>query len=116
MELDTPCNELLVPAGKHWSSVKRYASVVSCSLLEAQKGEAEEAETVSAMALLSVDAEQGSTDCNPRYGPPSLLLSHVCHLVLVPRPILDILGHVAHNIYSPPIALVHPSAAHRLIY
>ncbi|XP_043392516.1 histone deacetylase 5 isoform X9 [Chelonia mydas] len=51
---------------KHWSSVNRCASVVSCSLLEAQKGEAEEAETVSAMALLSVDAEQGSTDCSPR--------------------------------------------------
>ncbi|XP_067397170.1 histone deacetylase 5 isoform X2 [Emydura macquarii macquarii] len=51
---------------KHWSSVKRCASVVSCSLLEAQKGEAEEAETVSAMALLSVDAEQGSTNCSPR--------------------------------------------------
>uniref|UniRef100_A0A8C3IWX0 Histone deacetylase n=1 Tax=Chrysemys picta bellii TaxID=8478 RepID=A0A8C3IWX0_CHRPI len=51
---------------KHWSSVKRCASVVSCSLLEAQKGEAEEAETVSAMASLSVDAEQGSTDCSPR--------------------------------------------------
>uniref|UniRef100_A0A8C3IT70 Histone deacetylase n=1 Tax=Chrysemys picta bellii TaxID=8478 RepID=A0A8C3IT70_CHRPI len=55
---------------KHWSSVKRCASVVSCSLLEAQKGEAEEAETVSAMASLSVDAEQGSTDCSPRYGHP----------------------------------------------
>ncbi|XP_074835370.1 histone deacetylase 5 isoform X3 [Carettochelys insculpta] len=51
---------------KHWSSVKGYASMVGCSLLEAQKGEAEEAETVSAMALLSVDAEQGSTDCSPR--------------------------------------------------
>ncbi|XP_043359426.1 histone deacetylase 5 isoform X9 [Dermochelys coriacea] len=51
---------------KHWSSVNCCASVVSCSLLEAQKGEAEEAETVSAMALLSVDAEQGSTDCSPR--------------------------------------------------
>ncbi|XP_068775580.1 histone deacetylase 5 isoform X2 [Struthio camelus] len=44
---------------KHWGSVKRFAAAVGCSLLEAQKGEAEEAETVTAMALLSVDAEQG---------------------------------------------------------
>ncbi|KYO46573.1 histone deacetylase 4 isoform A [Alligator mississippiensis] len=62
----TTLEKVIEIQSKHWSSVKRYASVVSCSLLEAQKGEAEEAETVSAMALLSVDAEQGSTDCNPR--------------------------------------------------
>ncbi|NXS99634.1 HDAC9 deacetylase, partial [Jacana jacana] len=43
---------------KHWGSVKRFAASVGCSLLEAQKGEAEEAETVTAMALLSVGAEQ----------------------------------------------------------
>ncbi|XP_069093955.1 histone deacetylase 5 isoform X4 [Pleurodeles waltl] len=51
---------------KHWSMLKRSSCIVSHSLLEAQKGEAEEAETVSAMALLSVDAEQGSTVCTPR--------------------------------------------------
>ncbi|XP_054657441.1 histone deacetylase 5 isoform X3 [Grus americana] len=51
---------------KHWASVKRFAAAVGCSLLEAQKGEAEEAETVTAMALLSVGAEQGGTDPQPR--------------------------------------------------
>ncbi|XP_063210302.1 histone deacetylase 5 isoform X2 [Chroicocephalus ridibundus] len=51
---------------KHWGSVKRFATAVGCSLLEAQKGEAEEAETVTAMALLSVGAEQGSADPQPR--------------------------------------------------
>uniref|UniRef100_A0A663F1U2 Histone deacetylase n=1 Tax=Aquila chrysaetos chrysaetos TaxID=223781 RepID=A0A663F1U2_AQUCH len=50
---------------KHWGSVKRFAATVGCSLLEAQKGEAEEAETVTAMALLSVGAEQGSADPQP---------------------------------------------------
>ncbi|XP_074417763.1 histone deacetylase 5 isoform X9 [Larus michahellis] len=54
---------------KHWGSVKRFATAVGCSLLEAQKGEAEEAETVTAMALLSVGAEQGSADPQPR--PPA---------------------------------------------
>ncbi|XP_009462956.1 PREDICTED: histone deacetylase 5 [Nipponia nippon] len=51
---------------KHWGSVKRFAAAVGCSLLEAQKGEVEEAETVTAMALLSVGAEQGSADPQPR--------------------------------------------------
>uniref|UniRef100_A0A8C4Y8Q2 Histone deacetylase n=1 Tax=Gopherus evgoodei TaxID=1825980 RepID=A0A8C4Y8Q2_9SAUR len=80
---------------KHWSSVKRCASVVSCSLLEAQKGEAEEAETVSAMASLSVDAEQGSTDCSPRYGhtpPPPPHPRPLCVLG-----ILDVLYLVAYD-------------------
>lgn len=51
---------------KHWNSVKHSSAVVGCSLLEAQKGEAEEAETVSAMASLSVDTEQGKADCSVR--------------------------------------------------
>ncbi|XP_034271298.1 histone deacetylase 5 isoform X2 [Pantherophis guttatus] len=51
---------------KHWNSVKSSAAIIGCSLLEAQKGEAEEAETVSAMASLSVDTEQGKTDCDVR--------------------------------------------------
>ncbi|XP_010571444.1 PREDICTED: histone deacetylase 5, partial [Haliaeetus leucocephalus] len=51
---------------KHWGSVKRFAATVGCSLLEAQKGEAEEAETVTAMALLSVGAEQGNAAPQPR--------------------------------------------------
>uniref|UniRef100_A0A8B9QQC4 histone deacetylase n=1 Tax=Apteryx owenii TaxID=8824 RepID=A0A8B9QQC4_APTOW len=59
-------------AGKHWGSVKRFAAAVGCSLLEAQKGDAEEAETVTAMALLSVGAEQGrgGSDRGARYRPP----------------------------------------------
>ncbi|XP_004859295.1 histone deacetylase 5 isoform X2 [Heterocephalus glaber] len=44
--------------GKHWSCVQRFSAGLGCSLREAQAGEAEEAETVSAMALLSVGAEQ----------------------------------------------------------
>ncbi|XP_064380603.1 histone deacetylase 5 isoform X2 [Dromaius novaehollandiae] len=53
---------------KHWGSVKRFAAAVGCSLLEAQEGEGEEAETVTAMALLSVGAEQrrGSGDRSAR--------------------------------------------------
>ncbi|KAM6042261.1 LOW QUALITY PROTEIN: histone deacetylase 5 [Chlamydotis macqueenii] len=51
---------------KHWGSVKRFAAAVGRSLLEAQKGEAEEAEALTAMALLSVGAEQGGADPQPR--------------------------------------------------
>eukprot|EP00076_Gallus_gallus_P012121 XP_015128782.2 histone deacetylase 5 [Gallus gallus] len=47
-------------------SLKRGGAAVGCSLLEAQSGESEEAETVTAMALLSVGAERGGTDPNPR--------------------------------------------------
>lgn len=52
--------------GKHWNSVKSSAAIVGYSLLEAQKGETEEAETVNAMASLSVDTEQGKADCAVR--------------------------------------------------
>ncbi|XP_039211787.1 histone deacetylase 5 isoform X4 [Crotalus tigris] len=51
---------------KHWDSVKSSAAIVGYSLLEAQKGETEEAETVNAMASLSVDTEQGKADCAVR--------------------------------------------------
>ncbi|KAJ7422097.1 histone deacetylase 5 [Pitangus sulphuratus] len=51
---------------KHWGSVRRFAAAVGRSLLEAQRGEAEEAETVTAMALLSVGAEQAGGDPQPR--------------------------------------------------
>lgn len=47
--------------------MKHSAAIIGCSLLEAQKGEAEEAETVSAMASLSVDTEQGKADGGVRY-------------------------------------------------
>uniref|UniRef100_A0A8C3Y7P0 Histone deacetylase n=1 Tax=Catharus ustulatus TaxID=91951 RepID=A0A8C3Y7P0_CATUS len=61
---------------RHWGSVRRSAAAVGRSLLEAQRGDTEEAETVTAMALLSVGAEQGGTatgtgtgtDTQPRYG------------------------------------------------
>ncbi|XP_039243670.1 histone deacetylase 5 isoform X6 [Pipra filicauda] len=51
---------------KHWGSVRRFAAAVGRSLLEAQRREAEEAETVTAMALLSVGAEQAGGDPQPR--------------------------------------------------
>ncbi|RXM28912.1 Histone deacetylase 4 [Acipenser ruthenus] len=40
--------------GKYWRSLQRHASTVDYSLIEAQKRETEEAETVTAMASLSV--------------------------------------------------------------
>lgn len=49
--------------------MRRFAAAVGRSLLEAQRGDTEEAETVTAMALLSVGAEQGGADPQPRYGP-----------------------------------------------
>ncbi|XP_044151860.1 histone deacetylase 5 isoform X10 [Bufo gargarizans] len=49
---------------KHWSSLKNIA--LSHSILEAQRGEVEEAETVIALASLSVDTEQSNTDCISR--------------------------------------------------
>lgn len=42
------------PPGKYWHSLQRFASTVGYSLVEAQKCENEEAETVTAMASLSV--------------------------------------------------------------
>uniref|UniRef100_A0A8C6ZK73 histone deacetylase n=1 Tax=Nothoprocta perdicaria TaxID=30464 RepID=A0A8C6ZK73_NOTPE len=56
--LQAPRSRAAARAGRHWGSLKRSAAAVGCSLLEAQRGEADEAETVSAMALLSVGAEQ----------------------------------------------------------
>ncbi|KAM5135047.1 LOW QUALITY PROTEIN: histone deacetylase 5 [Mantella aurantiaca] len=49
---------------KHWSSLNTMT--VGRSLLEAQRGEAEEAEAVTALASLSVDTEQSNTDCISR--------------------------------------------------
>ncbi|XP_043911097.1 histone deacetylase 5 isoform X2 [Protopterus annectens] len=52
---------------KQWSSVQRYASTVGCSLTEAQKREEDEAETVTAMASLTVDnTEQAKSENNSR--------------------------------------------------
>ncbi|KAM4692589.1 histone deacetylase 5 [Rhinophrynus dorsalis] len=48
---------------KHWSTLKSVA--LGRSLLEVQRGEVEEAETVSALASLSVDTDQGNSECTP---------------------------------------------------
>lgn len=58
---------LFCPPGKHWSSVQRFSSAAGLSLLEAQRREKEEADTVSAMASLTVDAEQGVIQDSSRY-------------------------------------------------
>ncbi|XP_018408250.1 PREDICTED: histone deacetylase 5 [Nanorana parkeri] len=49
---------------KHWNSLNNMT--VGHSILEAQRGEAEEAEAVTALASLSVDTEQSNTDCISR--------------------------------------------------
>ncbi|XP_038019311.1 histone deacetylase 5 isoform X3 [Motacilla alba alba] len=51
---------------RHWGSVRRFAAAVGRSLLEAQRGDTEEAETVTAMALLSVGAERRATEQQAR--------------------------------------------------
>ncbi|XP_041282163.1 histone deacetylase 5 isoform X2 [Onychostruthus taczanowskii] len=51
---------------RHWGSVRRFAAAVGRSLLEAQRGDTEEAETVTAMALLSVGAERAGTEPQAR--------------------------------------------------
>lgn len=56
-------------SGKHWSCVLRFAAGLGRSLREAQAGETEEAETVSAMALLSVGAEQAQAAAAREHGP-----------------------------------------------
>lgn len=55
--------------GKHWSCVQRFAAGLGRSLREAQAGEMEEAETVSAMALLSVGAEQAQAAAAREHSP-----------------------------------------------
>ncbi|XP_053821116.1 histone deacetylase 5-like [Vidua chalybeata] len=54
---------------RHWGSVRRFAAAVGRSLLEAQRGDTEEAETVTAMALLSVGAEHGGAGTEPQARP-----------------------------------------------
>uniref|UniRef100_A0A5F9C8H5 Histone deacetylase n=1 Tax=Oryctolagus cuniculus TaxID=9986 RepID=A0A5F9C8H5_RABIT len=56
---------------KHWSCVQRFAAGLGRSLREAQAGETEEAETVSAMALLSVGAEQAQAAAAREHSPRS---------------------------------------------
>ncbi|XP_036397085.1 histone deacetylase 4-like [Megalops cyprinoides] len=50
--------KVLEVQGKYWRAVQRYASTAGYSLIEAQKCETEEAETVTAMASLSVATKQ----------------------------------------------------------
>ena len=45
---------LALLSGKYWCSVHRYSPRLGLSLLEAKRGDSEEAEAVSAMASLSV--------------------------------------------------------------
>lgn len=49
--------------------MQRFATGLGCSLQEAQAGETEEAETVSAMALLSVGAEQAQAVATQEHSP-----------------------------------------------
>ncbi|XP_038610203.1 histone deacetylase 5 [Tachyglossus aculeatus] len=62
----TTLEKVIEIQSKHWSCVQRSAAGLGRSLLEAQEGEGAEAETVSAMALLSVGAEQAGPDLLPR--------------------------------------------------
>lgn len=50
----TPGNSSSLAPGQYWRSLPRLCSTVGHSLVEAQKCENEEAETVTAMASLSV--------------------------------------------------------------
>uniref|UniRef100_A0A4W3JQY7 Histone deacetylase n=1 Tax=Callorhinchus milii TaxID=7868 RepID=A0A4W3JQY7_CALMI len=45
---------------KYWRSLERFSSTVGYSLIEAQKCDNEEAETVTAMASLSMEVKQGA--------------------------------------------------------
>uniref|UniRef100_A0A4W5PM42 Histone deacetylase n=1 Tax=Hucho hucho TaxID=62062 RepID=A0A4W5PM42_9TELE len=51
---------LSLPAGKHWNSLQRLAPTVGQSLMDAQRREKDEADTVTAMASLTVDTEQAA--------------------------------------------------------
>lgn len=58
-----------VPLGKYWRSVHRYSLRLGLSLLEAKRGDSEEAEAVSAMASLSVANTNTNTNTmDHRYG------------------------------------------------
>lgn len=56
----------LFVSGKYWRSVHRYSPRLGLSLLEAKRGDSEEAEAVSAMASLSV---ANTNTMDHRYGP-----------------------------------------------
>ena len=56
--------DVLLPSGpgKHWGCVQRLAPTVGQSLLDAQRREKDDADTVTAMASLTVDTEQPAAD------------------------------------------------------
>ncbi|KAG8446931.1 hypothetical protein GDO86_014400 [Hymenochirus boettgeri] len=60
----TTLERVIAIQGKHWNSLKK--NTLGCSIVEVQQGEAEEAEAVSALASLSVDTDQCSSDAIPR--------------------------------------------------
>lgn len=62
------------PPGKYWHSLQRFASTVGYSLVEAQKCENEEAETVTAMASLSVGVKPAEKR--------SVVSHHISRLIL----------------------------------
>uniref|UniRef100_I3MXF0 Histone deacetylase n=1 Tax=Ictidomys tridecemlineatus TaxID=43179 RepID=I3MXF0_ICTTR len=65
----TTLEKVIEIQSKHWSCVQRFATGLGRSLREAQAGETEEAETVSAMALLSVGAEQAQAAATREHSP-----------------------------------------------
>ncbi|XP_069883929.1 histone deacetylase 5 isoform X6 [Dipodomys merriami] len=65
----TTLEKVIEIQSKHWSCVQRFAAGLGRSLREAQAGETEEAETVSAMALLSVGAEQAQAAAAREHSP-----------------------------------------------
>uniref|UniRef100_A0A8C9W4T4 Histone deacetylase n=1 Tax=Scleropages formosus TaxID=113540 RepID=A0A8C9W4T4_SCLFO len=62
--------KVLEVQSKYWPSVQRHASTLGYSLIEAQKCETEEAETVTAMASLSMAAKQMENRCPRHRDPP----------------------------------------------
>ena len=64
---------IFVATAKHWRCVERYAKTIQCSLVDAQKREIEEENTVSALASLSMVA------ANRRYVYYNNLGSSVAH-------------------------------------
>ncbi|XP_051752406.1 histone deacetylase 4-like isoform X3 [Ctenopharyngodon idella] len=61
-----------VCVGKYWRSVQRSVSGVGLSLLEAQRGDSEENETVTAMASLSVAVMEKRTEDEPMEEEPPM--------------------------------------------
>uniref|UniRef100_A0A8D2N395 Histone deacetylase n=1 Tax=Zonotrichia albicollis TaxID=44394 RepID=A0A8D2N395_ZONAL len=69
------------PPGKYWHSLQRFASTVGYSLVEAQKCENEEAETVTAMASLSVGVKPAEKR--------SVVSHHISRAALQVNPLLS---------------------------